>query len=235
MYDAVEQADAVRRIVVQGQRRKYHRFRPARFYGGVATADCVGCCLRCAFCWSYREVIGPETFGRFYTPEQVADNLVAIAEKKGFSNIRISGNEPTLAREHLLQVFARVPSHYRFILETNGILIGHDPTFARDLAPFDNLFVRVSFKGTTAEEFTKLTGARPENYDLPFKALTHLREAGVSCRPALMASFSSADHLASFQRKLAARFPDVEPLEIEALEYYGGVERRIFRKLGSHF
>jgi uncharacterized Fe-S cluster-containing radical SAM superfamily protein len=50
---------------------------------------------------------------------------------KGFQHICISGNEPTIAREHLLGVLALIPGAIRFILETNGILIGHDNTYAK--------------------------------------------------------------------------------------------------------
>jgi uncharacterized Fe-S cluster-containing radical SAM superfamily protein len=38
MYDPLVMADKTREVVCQGNRRKYHRFRPARFYGGIATA-----------------------------------------------------------------------------------------------------------------------------------------------------------------------------------------------------
>ena len=49
MYDPVAHAAEVEKLVVRGSKRKYYRFRGARFYGGIATADCVGCCLKCAF------------------------------------------------------------------------------------------------------------------------------------------------------------------------------------------
>jgi len=47
--DALVLAEKVREIVGSGDKRKYYRFRPASFYGGIATADCVGCCLKCLF------------------------------------------------------------------------------------------------------------------------------------------------------------------------------------------
>ena len=81
MYDPVQKAEETAKIVCRGERRKYRRFRPARFYGGIATADCVGCCLRCIFCWSWHELARCEAIGEFYTPEQVAAWLTAIARK----------------------------------------------------------------------------------------------------------------------------------------------------------
>ena len=46
----------------------------------------------------------------------VAGTLTGIARKKGFRQIRISGNEPTLGREHLIKVLELVPKDILFIL-----------------------------------------------------------------------------------------------------------------------
>jgi len=227
MYDAVEKARAAARIVCQGASRKYHRFRAARFYGGIATADCVGCCLGCVFCWSAREVAHPERYGRLCTPAEVADRLVAIARKKRYEQVRISGNEPTICREHLLQVLERIPSDLRFILETNGILIGADASYARDLARFANLVVRVSLKGASEAEFARLTGARPEDFRLPLAALAHLDRAGVAVHPAVMVSFSSDAAIEALRTRLAAIAARFADFEVEELVLYGDVADRL--------
>jgi uncharacterized Fe-S cluster-containing radical SAM superfamily protein len=80
----LEEATLAAQMVCRGDRRKYYRFRPAKFYGGIATADCLGCCLRCLFCWSWPKANSPGRYGRFYSPAQVADKLAHIALKKGF-------------------------------------------------------------------------------------------------------------------------------------------------------
>jgi len=157
MIDPLELSEKVERIVGSGEKRKYYRFRPAFYYGGIATADCVGCCLRCLFCWSWHILVQPEKVGRFYSPEEVARNLTSIARKKGFHQVRISGNEPTLHQSHLLKVLELIPKEIRFILETNGILIGHDPSYAKGLSRFPHLYVRVSLKGACPEDFGRLT------------------------------------------------------------------------------
>ncbi len=41
MYDPFTLSRKIESIVCQGSRRKYYRFRPAGFYGGIATADYV--------------------------------------------------------------------------------------------------------------------------------------------------------------------------------------------------
>ena len=227
MYNPVKRAEDAARIVCRGDLRKYYRFRPARFYGGIATADCVGCCLRCVFCWSWQEVVRPGAYGRFYSPEAVAEKLISTARKKGFDRVRISGNEPTISREHLLKVLEHIPGDVLFILETNGILIGHDETYAVDLARFKNLYVRVSLKGATQEEFSTLTGEKPEGFSLQIKAVEHLYRAGVQVQPAVMVSFSSAENIRAIRKKLGTIAPRFKDIEMEELVLYGDVEKRL--------
>ncbi len=95
-YDPVASAEETARVVSRGDHRKYYRFRPEKFYGGIATADCLGCCLRCLFCWSWDNMINAGERGAYFSPDQVVRNLTSIARKKGFQQVRISGNEPTI-------------------------------------------------------------------------------------------------------------------------------------------
>jgi uncharacterized Fe-S cluster-containing radical SAM superfamily protein len=229
MFDPIKKAEETARIVTRGEQRKYYRFRPARFYGGIATGDCVGCCLRCLFCWSWREVVSAETYGEFLSPGDVARRLTGIARKKGFRQVRISGNEPTLARAHLIKVLEQLPPHLPFILETNGILIGHDRTYAEELARFPRLYVRVSLKGTDAEEFSALTGAAPSGFALQLLALEHLAEAGVDCHPAVMVSFSPREKVRALRDKLEAMSGAFEDVELEELVLWRDVEGRLRR------
>jgi uncharacterized Fe-S cluster-containing radical SAM superfamily protein len=189
----------------------------------------VGCCLGCAFCWAWRQVDKPDAYGKFYSPDEVVGNLVSIARKKRFGQVRISGNEPTICRAHLLQVLGLIPSDLHFILETNGILIGADPSYATDLASFSNLHVRVSLKGTNEEEFTRLTGAVPEAFRLQLNALSHLVQAGIEVHPAVMVSFSPPDKVAALRERVAVIHPDFADFEVEELVLYGGVKERLER------
>ena len=214
-------------IVGSGEKRKYYRFRPAPFYGGIATADCVGCCLKCLFCWSWHVIGQPDKVGRFYSPEEVVRNLLSIARKKGFQQVRISGNEPTLHRSHLLKVLQLIPKEIHFILETNGILIGHDPSYAKELSLFPNLFVRVSLKGACPDDFTKLTGAKPEGFGLQLKALENLVEKGVNSFPAVMANFSSHEEIEKLRQRLRAIRPDFADFEEEDLILYPFVQENL--------
>ena len=229
LYDPVQRAMEMMAVVSRDDRRKYYRFRPAKFYGGIATADCVGCCLRCLFCWSWREVVMPNRYGKFYSPEDVAKQLVHIARRKGFRQVRISGNEPTLSIDHLTGVLERIPQDLLFILETNGILIGYDSGYAEQLKRFRNLHVRVSLKGTGEAEFSALTGAKPSGFAMQIRALENLADAGVSTHPAVMGSFSPLRNIQSLRKRLATIHPRFEEIEVEDVVMYGDVERRLRR------
>jgi uncharacterized Fe-S cluster-containing radical SAM superfamily protein len=230
MYDPVEIAELTKKEVCRDNLRKYYRFRPARFYGGISTADCVGCCLRCVFCWSWNIVARPEEHGNFYTPEEVARRLINIARKKRLSQMRISGNEPTLCREHLINVLKLIPEDYLFILETNGILIGNDRTYAEELSHFHNLYVRVSLKGTCEEEFSRLTGSVPEGFQLQLRALEFLRDCGMRVHPACMISFSPRENIMALKKRLQAIDPAFGDFEVEELILYPAVLERLKKR-----
>lgn len=161
--------------------------------------------------------------------KKVAENLITLARKCKLDQLRISGGEPTIGKEHLLAVLENLGrERYRFILETNGILIAHDEDYAKNLAKYDFVHVRVSLKGCSEEEFTMLTGAKPEGFKLQLEALWKLVEAGVSCHPSVMASFSTRESLQSLMHKLNQISPKlVEEIEIEELILYPHVIRRL--------
>lgn len=234
MYDPLVLTEEVKRLVQMGNRRKYYRFRGGRWYGGIATADCVGCNMKCIFCWSNYPRDNPEAGWKFYSPEEVHSKLSRIAERNGYSLLRVSGNEPTICWDHLLELLEFIESEgkFRFILETNGILIGSDKSKAEELSRFESLHVRVSLKGACEEEFSLLTGAKPEAFELQLNALRNLADYGVSAHPAAMLSFSSRENVS----KLILRLREVDPKYAEGFEeeyvfLYPHVKERL-RKVG---
>lgn len=230
MHDPLELTRQTASMVCRGTARKYYRFRPARFYGGIATADCLGCNLRCAFCWAWEQLHQVQRLGQFYEPTEVAERLAAIVRKKGFSQVRLSGNEPTLGMTHLLEVLSHLPKDLAFILETNGIILGAESQWAKELAVFPQLFARVSLKGCTPEEFSHLTGAVPEGFALQLKALEHLLAAGVDCHAAVMVSFSPVESRERLRQHLATIHPALGDFEEEELILYPAVTARLTKR-----
>lgn len=237
MYDALARHRAMESLVTrdgpQGQLRKYYRFRADRWYGGIATGDVVGCGLLCRFCWVSDAILErSEISGEFVAPEEAARKLLRVAKSRRLVQVRLSGGEPTLGRRHLLSVLSEVEKqgHCRFILETNGILLGTDPTYSNDLAAFRCLHVRVSLKGSCESEFSLLTGAKSDGFTSQVDALRNLRDAGVGCHPAVMSSFSTRDSIYQLRERISAIDRKLaDDLELEELIRYPRVERRLQR------
>ncbi len=215
----MELSKRIKSIVTRGEgaeeSRKYYRFRGGRWYGGIATADCVGCNLRCVFCWGWYVRDHASRIGRFYTAEEVFRRILRIARKRKYRQVRVSGGEPTISRSHLLRLLELTDAEgLIFILETNGILIGADKSYARALSQFERLHVRVSLKGASPREFSRLTGADPRAFELQLKALENLLDEGVSVHPAVMLSFSNKEDV----KMLVERLREIDPLLVEELE-----------------
>jgi len=237
LYDPVTRHEAIEKLVVHEadrvQERKYWRFRFDRWYGGIVTADAVGCGLACRYCWvSDAVMFTPAVIGKFYRPERVAEILMKMAKKRNMKQLRVSGGEPTIGRRHLLQLLDHLKDQrLLFILETNGILIGNDPQYAEDLSKHPFLHVRVSLKGCSEEEFAMLTGAQPRGFLLQLRALESLLQAGVECHPAVMTSFSTEESLQRLVQQLKGiSLRLARDLEIEELILYPNVKR----KIGKH-
>jgi len=234
LYDPVTRHEAIEKLVVHEadrvQERKYWRFRFDRWYGGIVTADAVGCGLACKYCWvSDAVMFKPAVIGKFYRPERVAEILTKMAKKRNMKQLRVSGGEPTIGRRHLLQLLDHLEGQgLLFILETNGILIGNDPQYSEDLSKHPFLHVRVSLKGCNEREFAMLTGAQPEGFLLQLRALENLLEAGVECHPAVMSSFSTEESVQQLVQQLKGiSLRLARDLEIEELILYPNVRRKI--------
>jgi uncharacterized Fe-S cluster-containing radical SAM superfamily protein len=228
--DPLELAEFLREIVSKDGSRKYYRFRGGRFYGGIAGADCVGCVLDCVYCWSYKPRCNPVTAGKLYAPKHVSEQLLTIAKKKNYNKVRITGNEPTLCKDHLIEVLEYIPEDILFILETNGILL--DEEFANALKPFkDHLHVRVSLKGITEEQFTNVTAMAGKYVQYPFRALEHLTAAKLSCNAAIMQELMEKSNVDILVTKLKAiDIQLAQGLEIESLMMYPFIEAELERR-----
>ena len=229
-YDPILLTKTTEEVVIDGNKRKYARLaRSLRFYGGTTSATEVGCNLRCKFCFSDKPVRKPHTTGRFYAPQQVFNALEKNAKKHGHKLISASASEGTLGKQHLFELLELVDkSDFIYVLETNGMTLGHDPEFAKELSRFKNLHVRVSIKGCNKEEYNQLTGAMSSSYDLPYKALEHLMDAGVSCNVCLSISFSSPENIRKAENRLSAIRPGLlKSLEKEHITLFPKVFQRL--------
>lgn len=232
MYDPIELSRKIEKIVVENNLKKYYRFRPTGFYGGIATADTVGCNLRCKFCWSSNSVWNARSTGEFYSSEEVADTLQSIADKKGYHQLRISGGEPTIGKQHLIDVLENIKTKYLFILETNGILLGYDKKYIEDLSVFENLHVRVCLKGADSEEFSLFTGAKI-GFEYQIKTLQYLRDKQMNFNIALVSTHKEKKQ--HFFQGLVEMDLDKVMIEEEEIQLYPMVKKRLQKEKLLHY
>ena len=229
-YDPLKLTELTEQVVIRGNKRKYaHLGKYLRFYGGIVSATEVGCNLRCKFCFSDNPVRKPSQTGRFYTPEEVFLSLIKKAKAYKTKLISSSASEGTLGKKHLFELLDLVDSsEYIYVLETNGITIGSDPNFAKQLSKYKNLHVRVSIKGCSPDEYFTLTNANIDSYIYPYKALKNLIANNVSCNACLSVSFSNDIDIDYAKKKLHQICPGIlKSLEIEYITMFPKVSKRL--------
>ena len=199
--------------------RKYTDFYVVGVYQGIATGYVVGCNLRCVFCWSDISRDFPEKFGEYYSPEEVVEKLRTLCIEENVERARISGGEPTLCPDHLLQILElvdHVPEISTFILETNGILFGACEEYVRKIAQYRKVIVRVSIKAGTEEKFEKVTGAKGEFLNLQFKAIENLLKHGVEV---YVAAVTDPRLMSNDERRiLFEKLASIDPILVQTLE-----------------
>jgi len=223
-FDPVKRAEEVERLVMKDGKRLYYRFRAAPYYGGIATADAIGCSFLCAYCWNYFRNLNPARFDRYYSAQEVASNLLEIARKRSFHLFRITGSEPLLGEaslEHLLGVlkiiFQEQP-HSVFILETNGFFLGCRKDLIEKLI-FKNLWIRISLKGVDEESFELVAGAKREFFQYPLVALKELEKERMKAWPAVMRDLFTDKDIDRL-KKVLEEYEIGARLEEEGLEEY---------------
>jgi len=237
VFDPVIRARAVEKLVLVNGKRKYYRFRFARYYGGIVTADAVGCCFLCAYCWNYFRNLKPDKTGKFYSAGEVAERLTAISRKKNCKRIRISGAEPVLGKEsfkHLIELISIIKEklkNFQFILETNGFILGYYPELIGELRQFrDFLLVRVSVKGWDEKSFERVTGAKGDYFKFPFIGLKYLAYNGINAWPAIMYEVFKKDGIEQFKRKIKEFGLSPEQIEFETIELYPMVRKNLEKR-----
>lgn len=206
---------------MQGDRRRYYRFRYAKFYGGIVTADAIGCNLLCAYCWNYSKNEHPEGKGNLYAPYEVGEKLIEIANNHNCYNFRISGCEPFLgmaSKDHLFEVIRLVQRECDgyFVIETNGVMLGACPEFLDEVP--EHVRFRIALKGHNAQTFENVTGANEMGLELQLKALQVLRDHRLGCRVATMPEFVDISKM---------KLHPAISTEKESLKKYAGTAARL--------
>lgn len=239
IFNPIELSRETEKIVIIGNKRKYNGFRLEHFYGQIATARGVGCNLRCYFCWINLSRDSPEKYGKFYSPEEVYHKLMEVSsseygEWSRTYYLRISGCEPTIGKEHLLSLIELCVANQKpkFLLETNGLLLGNDESYVKDLSLFKrHLLVRLSFKAGSPKAFGKKTKAKSEFFELPFMALMLFKKYKIDYRLASMSLdpkiMPPAERRNLLKRLINAGVKNLDLLEEEKPDLFGITKRRL--------
>ncbi len=235
-YDPLKRAEEIHRVVARTkgglEERLYFRFRGGKWYGGVASADVIGCNLSCKFCWAWYFKDSPKK-GSWHSYVEAGEKLVSIASRGGYEYVRLTGGEPTIAWDHLVKLIDYVTSRgYRFIVETNGILIGACEKLSEELSKYrSRILVRVSFKGVTPQEFSFLTGASGSSWHLQLNALRNLLRSGLkpieNFYAAAMIGWSLDEDIEKFKQQLYNIHPDLVDVDWEYVIMYNHVAKYI--------
>jgi len=132
----------------------------------------------------------------YYSPEEVMDKIKEIKISKKISELgkfedkvdnneeinwfEIAGGEPTIAIEHLfgiLSVFKK--ASFNLLLLTNGIILGKKREVCKKLAKYKDIVqLNIGIKAGNERGFTERARAPKDLFELPFKAITNLKESG---------------------------------------------------------
>lgn len=224
-FDPLERAAWMESQIMRGSERKYYRFRYQAKWWAPSVADSSGCCIQCAYCWNASR--NRELPGEYRSPEYVAARLKAMSrEHKGSDRafyMRTGGCEPILGEaslEHFVKILELCDCD-RFLLETNGIMLGYHPEFFELLEPFKKqLWVRVCAKADNPKTFQLITCAKSEYFDRPFKAIHEAGDRGFLCSLAYMPEYTDMAKL----RQISKWEGDYD---FEHLTLYPGVAARL--------
>ena len=220
-FDPIKRATQVENIVMDNDKRRYFRFRFAKFYKGIITCDASGCNLLCGYCWNIRRNSSIEScIDKFFSPDEIASKVKALQQKHGVDQLRISGCESILGEEsvkHLVEVIKLCKS--KVVIETNGILIGKDSSLL-DFIPKKNTRIRVTIKADSPKSFEAITGAKASAYKYQIKAIQALTEQDRPFTLAFMGQFVDMQELGYQIAKAGVELNDNFAVDVERLLYY---------------
>ena len=165
------------RIKVTSDSKPIQRIGCGKLYEGRIAY--VGCVSHCKFCYA-QAYAWPERARRYarskyYTSEELAEQVIDAINRDSFCWIRITGGEPLLDEERInhltsfLQNLSRIDTGSfgsRIILQTSGVTVGRKKNlveYLEKLSKLDLLFlIEVSFKGTNQQECKILTDNKIE-------------------------------------------------------------------------
>jgi len=149
-----------------------------RNYNKVFAVQVSGCTYACNFCYVPPEInMANPAFGKFFSPKEILDFFLSAKSKskEPMNVIRITGGEPTIIPEIIIDVFNEIEKRdlktYLWI-DTNLSMSKYLEKTESDLKNIlnkRNVGVVGCFKGVCKEDFSMLTGVEPKFYENQFE------------------------------------------------------------------
>lgn len=192
-------------------------------------------CIEQTYCDQNRKVkIGIKE--DWFSAKKIVDDFVkqrSLDKKRGLlSNIlRITGGEPFLAPELLLEILDELKSRQLdkevFLwTETNLVPLivqDNDETIVSDellnrLTAYHNFCVNPCFHGLSESNFQDITGRRMDNFNLLLNAFKRLFDAGIDIYPTFGSNMSSPRDVECFYNRVS-QMNELLPLRFCLIEY----------------
>lgn len=173
-------------------------------WGEVYVSDVIGCNFRCAHCWVSSDALNGDTDSEFvrkkaagfvtafrhetnHSADSVFDYLQKRSKGKEQKVFAFTGGETSFYRAGLQRMARRAleaDDDITIGIDTNAWLIAqHDDYLDAWQGLQDVVYVYVSIKGTTPQEFQRFTGVQGEHYDAAFVAIEKLLKKGFRTIP----------------------------------------------------
>lgn len=234
--DAWSEAARVAALVERPGARRVLRLAAAGACGDAPTLFLPGCNLACVHCWAGTDRETPGTAGGWMSWSAMRATLRRFRARNRLGvptdRVRLSGGEPVLSERFfdLLEGLLRLPG--QVYVETNGTWLGrHSGTLARLASLRGRVFLKVSLKAGTAEQFERLTGTSADAWEAAWDCVAGLHRLGIpfDCNALTGAPelFTTAERRALLER-LRGIAPELAGrLEEETLTRYPATVRRM--------
>ena len=176
------------------------------------------CNMHCSFCFA--EADSPESRRRDLNSEQLKARIFDLTIP-GRTLLQLSGGEPTV-REDLPELISfAVQCGCRYVqLNTNGIRLAGDPSYAKSLAEAGLSFVFLQFDGLDDKIYRKLRGR--DLLEIKLSAIENCKKAGlgVTLVPVIVPGVNE-DAIGEIIRFGAEHSPTVRGVHFQPVSYFG--------------
>ena len=201
-----------------------------RNYNKVFTVQIAGCDYDCNYCYVPKELnVANPKMGKYFSAKEIIGHFLTARKnsKEPMNVVRISGGNPTLVPEIIIDIHNEVENR-----KLSGVYIWIDSNLStpeylenlgseiKNILKQKNVGVVGCFKGVSEEDFSIITGVKPEYYKKQFETARWFVDYEAdfyAYLPALVYGNNIEEKLREFIKKLKEINKNL-PLRVEILE-----------------